>query len=166
MTFQNEFYIAENENLKRQLEQLIDAKQKEIRDLQDVFEEKLRKLRENLKNENIDPLINENKILKAKVEELTDHCCKLEVDKNELIKSIKQTQTTEKALYAELNHEREMQKQNVHDFSEFIQPFEDQIKELSELLKQKQEEINNLHSIINDECQERNRLQSLILSKK
>ena len=172
MAFQNEFLKAENEKLKKQLEQLSEARNQEILDLQHHFAEQLKKLQAEKGISDNEELKKENESLKSQLKQVIDENVKLKQDYNELQEKLKKSTLSENSLRAEINHLKSQSKQEVKvevqetpqlpDINELIEPYENQILELANVVKEKQAEITRLQGIIHQECEERIKLQAAL----
>ena len=168
MSFQNEFLRTENANLKQQLQQLAEARNKEVLDLQHAFAEKLKKLQREKGASLNDEMKKENEDLKAKLKAVEEENKRIKQENDELQNKLKKSTLSENSLRAELNHLKSQkqnqnnEKQQLPDINELIEPYEKQILELAEVVKQKQNEILRLQGVIQQECEERLKLQAAL----
>lgn len=179
MSSQLELLLSENEKLKKTIQELGEARNKEILDLQDIFSKKLREASSKNGSEEIKSLNNGLNDMKSKITEIEKRNKELLEENDALKQQIKKLTLSEKSLIAdknylnskinELKESLSAQQQSAqtpqlktleNDFDEMLKPFEEQIESLAILVQQKQNEIERLKCIIKEGCEERVRLQS------
>lgn len=162
----------ENENLRRQLSQLEEARNREVLDIQHNFAERIREL------ENMKGLNREGEIQSLK-DKITCLERELQSQKTENSKNQKTIRDLENKLKeSEIRREQisySLEKARIDtlkaasqppppelNIEELLAPLEEQLVCLVDVIAQKQEEINRLQKLVQEECEERVKLQKLL----
>jgi chromosome segregation ATPase len=160
----------ENESLKRQLEQLADARNREIMDLQHHFEEQLREL-ERLKGVDKGPEISAFKDRISQLEpgltKQTRENAALKQQVTRLQSELKERDQTNQSLTVALDRARidvlkATERRPEVNYEDLLAPLEEQLESLTTVITQKQDEINRLKKLVHKECEERIRLQAML----
>jgi chromosome segregation ATPase len=161
----------ENESLKRQLEQLAEARNREILDLQANFGAQLRALQQAKFPDKTEEIAR----LNARIRQLESELANETKEKDKLLVTIGQLESKLKVADIQIRSltqslasaTAEAQKPKpaappAIDFEAMLAPFEEQLEQLRILVTQKQAEIKRLQGVVHEECAERLRLQGLL----
>jgi small-conductance mechanosensitive channel len=161
----------ENESLKRQLEQLAEARNREILDLQHNFANQLRELEKTKGLDRTEEIAGLNQRIRQLESELANEKkdnASLKNTVSQLEGKLKSAECQIKCLSDSLETAR-MEAQKTRpaqpppiDFEAMLAPFEEQLENLRLCLTQKQTEIKRLQGVVHQECAERLRLQNLL----
>jgi chromosome segregation ATPase len=161
----------ENESLKRQLEQLAEARNREILDLQYNFANQLRELHKAKgldKTEEIAGLNEKIHVLEVDLANERKENGTLKTAIGEVESKLKAADGHIRSLTQALETAR-AEAQKPHsvpppqiDFEQMLAPFEEQLENLRGCITQKQAEIKRLQGVVHQECAERLRLQSML----
>lgn len=163
----------ENENLRKQLAQLGDARNREILDIQHNFAERIREL------EKMKGLDREGEVqsLKEKIQSLERDLLKQKEENLEQKKTIRDLEnklkeseirreqisySLEKARIDALKAASQPPPEPAFNIEEILSPLEEQVACLADVIAEKQEEINRLQKLVQEECEERVKLQLLL----
>lgn len=165
----------ENAALRKKIEDMAEARNKEILDLQYAFAERIRELEKFKGSESSDKIAE----LSSKIVTLQNTIREKEKD---IVKYEKQIVSQEKEIESGKRREKimkdEIEKLKLElskshesseaqiDISELISPLEAELQRLSDLVSEKQSQIENLQNVVHEECQERDKLLAIIRKQK
>lgn len=155
----------ENEKLRNKIQQLSLQRNQEILELQHQFAEKYKAIQRQSNSEQAMKLRTENESLHQQIKELTEKTNTLTRQIKEIKDEQQRYQESAESLRKDIELAKSGKSNPMDEFSEFIEPFEKQVKELAKILSQKQAEIDRLQNVVHQECEKRIHLQAILDAK-